>query len=171
MLRTIRLARAIAVAAILSTSLLVACPAAMTTTPGRRRPRRSPLATKAIDEIDETSAGLDQALTQLRSGDAKAAKETVAETYLQHFEEVEAGSRRSAPELIEKLEEGISTDLRGDIGKAWAERDQRPGEPAEGGSRDREEQARRGSPARAPRIGPRLRGAAGCGRKRRGGAE
>ncbi|MGH9363622.1 MAG: hypothetical protein ACRD2T_17060, partial [Thermoanaerobaculia bacterium] len=45
---------------------------------------------QAIDEIGETSTGLDQALAQLRDGDAKAAKETVAETYLQHFEEVEA---------------------------------------------------------------------------------
>ena len=112
--------RAIAVAAILSTSLLVAC-GGDDDDSGSQSAATQSTPTKAIDEIDETSAGLDQALTQLRSGDVKAAKETVAETYLQHYEEVEAPLEKVAPELNEKLEEGISTDLRGDIGKESAE--------------------------------------------------
>ena len=119
MLRTVRLGKAIAVAAILSTSLLVAC-GGDDDDSGSQSAATQSTATKAIDEIDETSAGLDQALAQLRDGDVKAAKETVAETYLQHFEEVEAPLEKVAPELKEKLEEGISTDLRGDIGKASA---------------------------------------------------
>ena len=119
MLRTVRLGKAIAVAAILSTSLLAAC-GGDDDDSGSQSAATQSTATKAIDEIDETSAGLDQALAQLRDGDVKAAKETVAETYLQHFEEVEAPLEKVAPELNEKLEEGISTDLRGDIGKASA---------------------------------------------------
>ena len=116
MLRTVRLGKAIAVAAILSTSLLAAC-GGDDDDSGSQSAAAPSTPTKAIDE---TSAGLDQALAQLRDGDVKAAKETVAETYLQHFEEVEAPLEKVAPELKEKLEEGISTDLRGDIGKASA---------------------------------------------------
>ena len=120
MLRTVQLGKAIAVAAILSTSLLAAC-GGDDDDSGSQSAAAQSTPTKAIDEIDETSAGLDQALAQLRDGDVKAAKETVAETYLQHFEEVEAPLEKVAPELKEKLEEGISTDLRGDIGKESAE--------------------------------------------------
>ncbi len=118
MLRTVQLARAIAVAAILSMSVLAACGGDDDS--GSQATEAQSSSAQAIDEIDETSAGLDQALAQLRDGDAKAAKETVAETYLQHFEEVEAPLEKVDPELMEKLEEGISTDLRGDIGKASA---------------------------------------------------
>jgi hypothetical protein len=118
MLRTVQSAGAIAVAAILSTSVLAACGGDDDS--GSQATEAQSSSAQAIDEIDETSAGLDQALAQLRDGDAKAAKETVAETYLQHFEEVEAPLEKVDPELMEKLEEGISTDLRGDIGKASA---------------------------------------------------
>ena len=119
MLRRVRLARAIAVAAILSVSVLAACGGDDDDSGSQAAEAQSGSA-QAIDEIDETSAGLDQALAQLRDGDAKAAKETVSETYLQHFEEVEAPLEKVDPELMEKLEEGISTDLRADIGKASA---------------------------------------------------
>lgn len=118
MLRTVQLAGAIAVAAILSMSVLAACGGDDDS--GSQATEAQSSSAQAIDEIDETSAGLDQALAQLRDGDAKAAKETVAETYLQHFEEVEAPLEKVDAELMEKLEEGISTDLRGDIGKASA---------------------------------------------------
>ena len=119
MLRTVQLAGAIAVAAILSMSVLAACGGDDDS--GSQATEAQSSSAQAIDEIDETSAGLDQALAQLRDGDAKAAKETVAETYLQHFEEVEAPLEKVDAELMEKLEEGISTDLRGDIGKESAE--------------------------------------------------
>jgi DNA anti-recombination protein RmuC len=118
MLRTVQLAGAIAVGAILSMSVLAACGGDDDS--GSQATQAQSSSAQAIDEIDETSAGLDQALAQLRDGDPKAAKETVAETYLQHFEEVEAPLEKVDAELKEKLEEGISTDLRGDIGKASA---------------------------------------------------
>jgi uncharacterized phage infection (PIP) family protein YhgE len=74
-------------------------------------------AAEAVKQIDKTTAGLDRAVQQLRDGDAKAAKETVSETYLQHFEDVEHPLEEVAPELKEGLEEGIADDLRNDIGK------------------------------------------------------
>src|SRR5215210_3096857 len=71
--------------------------------------------TAAIAEIGKTKAGLDKAVAQLRGGDKKAAEETVAETYLQHFEKVEGPLGEVDPELNEKLEEAISGDLRKEI--------------------------------------------------------
>jgi len=76
---------------------------------------------EAIKQIDETTSGLDQAVEQLRDGDAKAAKETVSETYLQHFEDVERPLEEVAPKLKEELEEGIADHLRNDIGNASAD--------------------------------------------------
>ena len=69
----------------------------------------------AIAEVGKTKAGLDKAVSQLRGGDKKAAEETVAETYLQHFEKVEGPLGKVDPELNEKLEEAISGDLRARI--------------------------------------------------------
>src|ERR671927_35824 len=63
---------------------------------------------RAVSEVDKTSQGLDKALDQLRSGDRKAAEETVAETYLNHFELVEGRLDKVDHELNEELEEGIS---------------------------------------------------------------
>jgi hypothetical protein len=116
MVRTVQGGKVIAVAAILSALLLAACGGDDTS--GSESAQAQSTAADAIDEIGETSTGLDQALAQLRDGDAKAAKETVAETYLQHFEKVEGPLEKVDPELMEKLEDGISGDLRGDIGKA-----------------------------------------------------
>ena len=56
---------------------------------------------QAIKEIDATRTGLDMAVRQVRSGDRKAAEDTAAETYLEHFEKVEG-----------PLEEAISGALR-----------------------------------------------------------
>ena len=117
MLRAMRVGGVIAAAAVLSTLLLVAC-GGDDDDSGSQLAEAQATPAKAIDEIGETSAGLDQALAQLRDGDAKAAKETVAETYLQHFEEVEGPLEKVDPKLMEKLEDGISGDLRADIGKA-----------------------------------------------------
>jgi outer membrane murein-binding lipoprotein Lpp len=71
--------------------------------------------TKAIQEIAATRVGLEHALAQLRSGDAKAAEDTVAETYLQHFELVEGPLDEVDHELNEELEETINEELRDKI--------------------------------------------------------
>ena len=69
----------------------------------------------ALAEIPQVKAGLDKAVTELRGGDAKAAGETVADTYVDHFEKVEGPLEEVDPDLKEGLEEGISTDLRKEI--------------------------------------------------------
>jgi outer membrane murein-binding lipoprotein Lpp len=70
---------------------------------------------KAIQEIAATRVGLDHAVKQLRAGDAKAAEDTVAETYLQHFELVEGPLDEVDHELNEELEEAINEELRDKI--------------------------------------------------------
>ena len=74
-----------------------------------------PTPAAALTEIMAVKAGLDQAVVQLKSGDAKAAEETVSNTYVDHFEKVEDPLGKVDPELGEELEEGISTDLRKEI--------------------------------------------------------
>src|SRR3954453_15026428 len=69
----------------------------------------------AIQEIAAVKAGLDTAVKQVRSGDAKAAEETVSNTYVDHFEKVEGPLGKVDHELNEELEEGISTELRKEI--------------------------------------------------------
>jgi hypothetical protein len=108
-------ARTVAAVAVITALLPSACGGEDDSTTEAAREQSTPA--KAIAEIDETSSGLDQAVQQLQAGDTKAAKETVAETYLQHFEEVEGPLGDVDPELNEKLEEAISTELRADIGK------------------------------------------------------
>jgi transposase len=72
-------------------------------------------AAQAITEIGETRKALEQGLEQLRSGDRAAAEETVAEGYLQHFEEVEGPLGKVDKELNEKLEDALKADLRAKI--------------------------------------------------------
>ena len=67
---------------------------------------------EAVKEIALVRAGLDQAVQELRGGDAKAAEDTVAETYLQHFELVEGPLEEVDEELNEELEEAINVELR-----------------------------------------------------------
>jgi hypothetical protein len=70
---------------------------------------------EAVTEIGEIRALLGTAVEQVRSGDADAAEETVGDAYLEHFEEVEAPLGERDHELMEELEEAISTDLRNEI--------------------------------------------------------
>ena len=67
---------------------------------------------EAVKEIGATRASLDQAVGQLRSGDRQAAHDTVAEAYVEHFENVEGPLEKVDPELNEELEEAISQELR-----------------------------------------------------------
>ena len=70
---------------------------------------------EAVKEIAAVRAGLDTAVKQLKGGDAKAAENTVAETYLQHFELVEGPLEKVDEELNEELEEAINQELRDKI--------------------------------------------------------
>ena len=70
---------------------------------------------EAVAEIDEIKTMLATAVAQVRAGDAEAAEETVGDAYLEHFEHVEHPLGEKDHELMEELEEAISTDLRNDI--------------------------------------------------------
>ena len=70
---------------------------------------------EAVAEIGEIKTMLATAVTQVRGGDTDAAEETVGDAYLEHFEKVEHPLVEEDHELMEELEEAISTDLRNDI--------------------------------------------------------
>jgi len=70
---------------------------------------------EAVAEIGEIKTLLSTAVDQVRSGDADAAEETVGDAYLEHFESVEDPLGERDHDLMEELEEAISTDLRNDI--------------------------------------------------------
>jgi hypothetical protein len=70
---------------------------------------------EAVAEIDEIKTMLATAVDQVRNGDADAAEETVGDAYLEHFEHVEGPLGERDHELMEELEEAISTDLRNEI--------------------------------------------------------
>jgi hypothetical protein len=80
----------------------------------------SATAAEAVTEIGEIKTMLATAVDQVRSGDADAAEETVGDAYLEHFEKVEGPLGERDHDLMEELEEAISTDLRREIkaGKA-----------------------------------------------------
>src|SRR5215213_6477382 len=70
---------------------------------------------EAVAEIREIRTMLADAVVQVRAGDAAAAEETVGDAYLEHFEHVEGPLGERDHELMEELEEAISTDLRNEI--------------------------------------------------------
>jgi hypothetical protein len=70
---------------------------------------------EAVTEIGAVESALDKALAQVKAGDTAAAKETVSETYVDHFEKVEGPLGKVDEELNEELEESISTELRDKI--------------------------------------------------------
>jgi hypothetical protein len=70
---------------------------------------------EAVAEIEEIKTMLATAVDQVGDGDAEAAEETVGDAYLEHFEHVEAPLGEKDHDLMEELEEAISTDLRNDI--------------------------------------------------------
>jgi hypothetical protein len=72
-------------------------------------------AAEAVTEIGEIKTLLATAVEQVRAGNADAAEETVGNAYLEHFESVEAPLGERDHDLMEELEEAISTDLRKDI--------------------------------------------------------
>jgi hypothetical protein len=70
---------------------------------------------EAVVEIGEVKRLLGTAVDQVRAGDAEAADETVGDAYLEHFEHVEGPLGEKDHDLMEELEEAISTDLRAEI--------------------------------------------------------
>jgi hypothetical protein len=70
---------------------------------------------EAIAEIATIKTALDSAVAKVRAGDSEAADTTVGDAYLEHFEHVEAPLGERDHDLMEELEEAISTDLRNDI--------------------------------------------------------
>jgi hypothetical protein len=66
-------------------------------------------------EIGKVRSAIDDALASLGQGDRAAAGEAIAEGYVEHFEKVEGPLEKVDPELKEKLEDSISTDLRAKI--------------------------------------------------------
>ena len=70
---------------------------------------------EAVAEIGEIKTLLATAVDQVRAGDADAAEKTVGDAYLEHFEHVEAPLGERDQDLMEELEEAISTNLRSDI--------------------------------------------------------
>jgi hypothetical protein len=70
---------------------------------------------EAVAEIKEIKTLLATAVVQVRAGDADTAEETVGDAYLEHFEHVEAPLGDRDHDLMEELEEAISTNLREDI--------------------------------------------------------
>jgi hypothetical protein len=70
---------------------------------------------EAVVEIGEVKKLLGTAVDQVREGDAETAEETVGDAYLEHFEHVEGPLGEKDHDLMEELEEAISTDLRADI--------------------------------------------------------
>lgn len=70
---------------------------------------------EARAEAGRTREALAQAVSQLKAGDRKTAENTVADGYLQHFEDVEKALDPIDHELKEHLEDGIREELRGKI--------------------------------------------------------
>jgi hypothetical protein len=70
---------------------------------------------EAIAEIATIRTALDDAVAKVRAGDAEAAETTVGDAYLEHFEHVEDPLGERDHDLMEELEESISTDLRDQI--------------------------------------------------------
>ena len=94
---------------------LAACGGSDSSSAGSEQENASPAT--AHKEVGETRDALNAALATYKKGDKAAANEQVAEAYVSHFEEVEGPLGDVDPELNEKLEEAISTELRADIGK------------------------------------------------------
>ena len=64
---------------------------------------------EAVAEIGEIKTLLATAVAQVRAGDSETAEETVGDAYLDHFESVEAPLGERDHDLMEELEEAIST--------------------------------------------------------------
>lgn len=69
----------------------------------------------AVAEIGKIKTLLATAVAQARAGDYEIAEETVGDAYVDHFESVEAPLGERDQDLMEELEEAISTTLRNEM--------------------------------------------------------
>jgi hypothetical protein len=67
---------------------------------------------QALAEIATIRALLDDAVAQYASGDHSAAADAVGDIYLEHYEHVEGPLGDVNHDLMEEIEEKLSTDLR-----------------------------------------------------------
>jgi hypothetical protein len=65
-----------------------------------------------VTEIGKLKTVLATAVDQARAGDFVSAEQTVGDAYLEHFEPVEEPLGERDQDLMEELEEAISTTLR-----------------------------------------------------------
>ncbi len=70
---------------------------------------------EAVAEIGKIKTLLATAVAQARAGDYEIAEETVGDAYVDHFESVEAPLGERDQDLMEELEEAISTTLRNEM--------------------------------------------------------
>lgn len=70
---------------------------------------------EAVTEIGELKTLLAAAVDQVRAGDSVSAEQAVGDAYLEHFEPVEEPLGERDQDLMEELEEAISTTLRQEI--------------------------------------------------------
>ena len=67
---------------------------------------------QALAEIAIIRTSLDAAVAQYQSGDHEAAADSVGDIYLEHYEKVEGPLGDVNHDLMEEIEEKLSTDLR-----------------------------------------------------------
>ena len=67
---------------------------------------------QALAEIATIRSLLDDAVAQYQSGDHQAAADAVGDIYLEHYEKVEGPLGDVDHDLMEEIEEKLSTDLR-----------------------------------------------------------
>ena len=70
---------------------------------------------EAVAEIGKIKTLLATAVAQAHAGDFETAGDTVGDAYVDHFESVEAPLGERDQDLMEELEEAISTTLRNEI--------------------------------------------------------
>ena len=107
------LRRFIPVLALSGSLLLAACGGSDSSSEAESEASTTPAQARA--EIGKVQTAIGDALASMKQGNRAAAGEAVAEGYVEHFEKVEGPLEKVDPELKEKLEESISTDLRGKI--------------------------------------------------------
>ena len=67
---------------------------------------------EALEQVEAIPGLLDEAVTTYRSGDHDAAADAVGDIYLEHYEDVEGPLGERNHDLMEEIEEQISTELR-----------------------------------------------------------
>ena len=107
------LRRLIPLLALAGSLLLAACGGSDSSSEAASEASTTPAQARA--EIGKVRSAIDDAIASLRQGHRAAAGEAIAEGYVEHFEKVEGPLEKVAPELKEKLEDSISTDLRDKI--------------------------------------------------------